>query len=119
MTAKQRNHAGNAKQPTRAKNATRLTHAKSAEKTEPRKLTAALLREMPLPPIDGDDDKEERGRVLVIGGSTMVPGAMLLAGVAVLRAVRRQAATRDRARGGHTAWILRARGDGDRAAGFQ
>jgi ADP-dependent NAD(P)H-hydrate dehydratase len=41
---------------------------------------------MPLPPLDSEGDKESRGRVLVIGGSTLVPGAMLLAGVAALRA---------------------------------
>jgi hydroxyethylthiazole kinase-like uncharacterized protein yjeF len=41
---------------------------------------------MPLPPLHADDDKESRGRVLVVGGSTLVPGAILLAGVAALRA---------------------------------
>ena len=46
----------------------------------------SLLRDLPLPAIDGDDDKESRGRVLVIGGSASVPGAMLLSGVAALRA---------------------------------
>lgn len=49
-------------------------------------MNKALLRQMPLPAIGEDDDKESRGRVLVIGGSTSVPGAMLLAGVAALRA---------------------------------
>jgi hydroxyethylthiazole kinase-like uncharacterized protein yjeF len=46
----------------------------------------ALLRDLPLPAIDGEGDKESRGRVLVIGGSASVPGAMLLSGVAALRA---------------------------------
>ncbi|MDB4874926.1 MAG: carbohydrate kinase [Gemmatimonadetes bacterium] len=41
---------------------------------------------MPLPPLDGDADKNARGQVLVIGGSMRVPGAVLLAGVAALRA---------------------------------
>ena len=41
---------------------------------------------MPLPPLASDDDKERRGRVLVIGGSMLVPGAILLAGIAALRA---------------------------------
>jgi hydroxyethylthiazole kinase-like uncharacterized protein yjeF len=41
---------------------------------------------MPLPPLHPDDDKERRGRVLVVGGSTLVPGAVLLAGVGALRA---------------------------------
>jgi len=51
-----------------------------------RAITRALLRRMPLPPLHGDDDKESRGRVLVVGGSALVPGALLLAGVAALRA---------------------------------
>ena len=49
-------------------------------------LTRARLRRLPLPPLDEDGDKESRGRVLVVGGSTLVPGAVLLAGVAALRA---------------------------------
>lgn len=49
-------------------------------------VTADLLRGMPLPSPGEDGDKEERGRVLVIGGSLEVPGAVLLAGVAALRA---------------------------------
>ena len=40
---------------------------------------------MPLPQPGDDDDKDDRGRVLVIGGSTQVAGAVLLAGVAALR----------------------------------
>lgn len=49
-------------------------------------VTRALLARMPLPSLRGDDDKESRGRVLVVGGSTLVPGAVLLAGEAALRA---------------------------------
>lgn len=41
---------------------------------------------MPLPEPDENGDKETRGRVLVVGGSTQVAGAVLLAGVAALRA---------------------------------
>jgi ADP-dependent NAD(P)H-hydrate dehydratase len=41
---------------------------------------------MPLPPIDPDSDKDDRGRVLVVGGSVAVPGAVLLSGLAALRA---------------------------------
>lgn len=66
--------------------ARKSTSTKRNRNATPKALTTALLRTMPLPPIDEDDDKEARGRVLVIGGSTLVPGAMLLAGVAVLRA---------------------------------
>lgn len=49
-----------------------------------RTLTAAALREMPLPSPGGD--KEQRGRVLVVGGAMRVPGAALLAGEAASRA---------------------------------
>jgi hydroxyethylthiazole kinase-like uncharacterized protein yjeF len=49
-----------------------------------RALTAAALRRMPLPPPG--EDKEDRGRALVIGGSVHVPGAVLLAAEAALRA---------------------------------
>lgn len=48
-------------------------------------LDAALLRSMPLPsPEEGS--KEARGRIAIIGGSAEVPGAVMLAGVAALRA---------------------------------
>jgi ADP-dependent NAD(P)H-hydrate dehydratase len=52
----------------------------------PRPVSPALLRRMPLPAPDADDDKEGRGRVLVVGGALEVPGALILAGVAALRA---------------------------------
>jgi hydroxyethylthiazole kinase-like uncharacterized protein yjeF len=52
----------------------------------PRRVTRGLLRRLPLPAPDPGGDKETRGRVLVVGGSTLVPGAVLLAGVAALRA---------------------------------
>lgn len=41
---------------------------------------------MPLPRPDEDGDKDARGRVLAVGGCTQTPGAILLAGVATLRA---------------------------------
>ena len=44
----------------------------------------ALLAKMPLP--SGGGDKEDRGRVLVVGGSIEVPGGAMLAGLAALRA---------------------------------
>lgn len=46
----------------------------------------AMLRGMPLPAHAGEVDKDARGRVLAIGGCTEMPGALLLAGVAALRA---------------------------------
>lgn len=45
-----------------------------------------LRRRLPLPLPDEDGDKEERGRVLVIGGSTEMPGAAILCATAALRA---------------------------------
>lgn len=49
-------------------------------------LDAMLLRQWPLPHPDATRSKEDRGRVLVVGGSPTVPGAALLAGEAALRA---------------------------------
>lgn len=54
--------------------------------TGPTLITPELLREMPLPWPDQGGDKEERGRVLVIGGGRETPGAVVLAGIAALRA---------------------------------
>jgi ADP-dependent NAD(P)H-hydrate dehydratase len=51
-----------------------------------RKVTRALLNRFPLPQPPGDGDKEIRGRVLVIGGEASLPGAVILAGTAALRA---------------------------------
>lgn len=47
-------------------------------------ITPHLLRRWPLP--DPTGDKLSRGTVLVVGGSRFNPGAVLLAGVAALRA---------------------------------
>lgn len=49
-------------------------------------VTATLLRRWPLPSAAGVAGKEQRGRVLVIGGSSEIPGAALLAAEAALRA---------------------------------
>lgn len=51
----------------------------------PRAITTGLLRDWPLPGAGGGD-KHDRGTVLVIGGSRNTPGAVLLAGLAALRA---------------------------------
>ncbi len=45
-----------------------------------------LLRGWPLAKPGAHSDKEERGRTLVVGGSAEIPGAVLLAGTAALRA---------------------------------
>lgn len=52
----------------------------------PTPLTLDVLKSMPLPRPGRESDKDERGRVLVVGGSPETPGAALLAGVAALRA---------------------------------
>jgi hydroxyethylthiazole kinase-like uncharacterized protein yjeF len=49
-------------------------------------LTHRLLRGWPLPDPQEAEGKEERGRVLVVGGSRRIPGALLLAAEAALRA---------------------------------
>lgn len=56
--------------------------------SDPRPLiiTPALLRRWPLPQPDEGGDKEERGRVLVVGGASEMPGAVILAATAALRA---------------------------------
>ncbi len=46
----------------------------------------AVLRGWPLPQPGGDGDKEDRGMVLVVGGSREIPGAVVLAATAALRA---------------------------------
>ena len=48
------------------------------------RLDARLLQSWQLP-VDEDRDKYSRGTVLVVGGSSMTPGAVLLAGRAALR----------------------------------
>lgn len=45
-----------------------------------------LLADFPLPAVDEEGDKEDRGRLLVVGGSRELAGAVLLAGIAGLRA---------------------------------
>jgi hydroxyethylthiazole kinase-like uncharacterized protein yjeF len=52
----------------------------------PTLITPELLRRIPLPRPDEGGDKEERGRVLVVGGGRETPGAVVLAGTAALRA---------------------------------
>ena len=49
-------------------------------------LTPSLLRGWPLPQHDEGGDKEGRGRIFVVGGSSQIVGAILLAALASLRA---------------------------------
>ena len=50
------------------------------------RLTESVLRAHPLPIPKHDGSKQHRGRVLVVGGCRAVPGAVLLSGLAALRA---------------------------------
>jgi ADP-dependent NAD(P)H-hydrate dehydratase len=58
----------------------------SPKRRTPKNIDAALLRRWPLPKLEAHADKVSRGDVLVVGGSEEIPGAVLLAGVAALRA---------------------------------
>src|SRR3954451_21999360 len=49
-------------------------------------LTTDALCRWPLPMPSAGGDKEERGRILMIGGSREMPGAVILAACAALRA---------------------------------
>jgi ADP-dependent NAD(P)H-hydrate dehydratase len=49
-------------------------------------VTPALLGRWGLPRLDKEDDKEDRGKVLIVGGSSEMPGAVMLAATAALRA---------------------------------
>lgn len=49
-------------------------------------LTPNFLKSWPLPQPDESGDKEERGRTVVVGGSALMPGAVILAATAALRA---------------------------------
>ena len=49
-------------------------------------ITAGTLRDWPLPMPGVDADKEVRGHVMIIAGSREMPGALLLAATAALRA---------------------------------
>jgi len=49
-------------------------------------LDTKLLRAWPLPMPSADGDKEDRGHVMIIGGSREMPGAVILAATAALRA---------------------------------
>ncbi len=51
-----------------------------------REITPGVLRRWPLPEPDEGGDKEGRGRALVVGGAPELPGAIILAATAVLRA---------------------------------
>jgi ADP-dependent NAD(P)H-hydrate dehydratase len=56
------------------------THAR------PRDIDDSLLRSWALPTPSGEGDKEARGHVLILGGSREMPGAVILAATAAMRA---------------------------------
>jgi ADP-dependent NAD(P)H-hydrate dehydratase len=58
----------------------------TAAKSQPTLITSRVLRAWPLPESEAGGDKEDRGRVVIVGGSRQMPGALLLAGTAALRA---------------------------------
>lgn len=58
--------------------------AKQAKK--PLVITQRLLAEWPLPQPDPGGNKEGRGQVLIVGGARVMPGAIILAATAALRA---------------------------------
>ena len=49
-------------------------------------ITPALLRSWPLPMTQPDGDKEVRGHLLIVAGSEEMPGAIVLAATAAMRA---------------------------------
>ena len=53
---------------------------------DPILLTPDFLKNWPLPQPDEAGDKESRGRALIVGGSSLMPGAVILAATAALRA---------------------------------
>ncbi len=54
--------------------------------SKPGELTLARLRSWPLPTVGGSGGKDARGGVLVIGGAPSMPGPVVLAATAALRA---------------------------------
>jgi ADP-dependent NAD(P)H-hydrate dehydratase len=52
----------------------------------PLEINDTLLRDWPLPQPHAQGDKEERGRILIVGGSPEMPGTVILAAIAALRA---------------------------------
>ncbi|NML62198.1 NAD(P)H-hydrate dehydratase [Massilia sp. RP-1-19] len=59
---------------------------KQATPASPTTVDDAFLRAWALPATPSDGDKEARGHVLILGGSAEMPGAVILAATAALRA---------------------------------
>ena len=88
--------------------ASRRSARKVSAGGEPLEITREVLRRMPLPRPGADDDKEVRGRVLVVGGGTETIGAIILAGTAALRAGagKLQVTTTEQEGGSGVAYVL-------------
>lgn len=65
---------------------TTRTRASSENSERTVGITPAWLAKHPLPVPDAGGDKDARGAVLVVGGALELPGAVVLAGIAALRA---------------------------------
>lgn len=64
----------------------RVKQPRGAKRSAATPVDVELLRGWPLPAVNGELGKVGRGQVLVVGGSVQNPGAVMLAGVAALRA---------------------------------
>lgn len=73
-------------QPQRSKKSSAAANAEDKADERVTNLTTTVLRRIGLPQHDDGADKEERGRVLIIGGARQMPGAVMLAATAALRA---------------------------------
>lgn len=56
------------------------------DESKAREINRPLLKEMALPRPSDEGDKEDRGRVLIVGGAPEMPGPVILAATAALRA---------------------------------
>lgn len=54
--------------------------------SKPQLLDRVALKAHPLPRVDDNSDKDERGRILIVAGSRDVPGATVLSATAAMRA---------------------------------
>ncbi|MDB5033846.1 MAG: carbohydrate kinase [Chlorobi bacterium] len=63
-----------------------VSREKKSNARRPITLTPGVLARWPLPRPDIDGDKDERGRVLILGGASEMPGGIILAATAALRA---------------------------------
>lgn len=64
----------------------RATPERTSRRAAPERIDSAFLRRWALPAPDQAGSKEHRGTVLVIGGAPEMPGAVILAATAALRA---------------------------------